>query len=44
MPSTPAGRPAISQDIANAAVFLTSDVSSYIVRHIICVDGSATMT
>ena len=44
LPGTPAGRPAVPQDIANATVFLASDVSSYIVGQIICVDGGATMT
>jgi 3-oxoacyl-[acyl-carrier protein] reductase len=42
-PDTPSGRPATSQDIANAAVFLASDVSSDIVGQILCVDGGSTM-
>ncbi len=42
-PDTPSGRPATTQDIANAVAFLASDVSSDIVGQVLCVDGGSTM-
>ena len=42
-PHTPIGRETTPQDVANAAVFLASDVSADIVGQILCVDGGSTM-
>jgi 3-oxoacyl-[acyl-carrier protein] reductase len=43
IPNTPIGRGTTTQDIANAVVFLVSDVSADIVGQILCVDGGSTM-
>jgi NAD(P)-dependent dehydrogenase (short-subunit alcohol dehydrogenase family) len=43
LPETPIGRGTEPQDIANAVVFLASDVSADIVGQVICVDGGSTM-
>jgi NAD(P)-dependent dehydrogenase (short-subunit alcohol dehydrogenase family) len=43
LPETPIGRGTEPQDIANAVVFLASDVSQDIVGQVICVDGGSTM-
>ena len=43
IPETPIGRGATPQDVANAVVFLASDVSEDIVGQVICVDGGCTM-
>ena len=43
LPGTPIGRGTEPQDIANAVVFLASDVSADIVGQVICVDGGSTM-
>jgi len=42
-PHTPIGRETTPQDVANAVVFLASDVSADIVGQILCVDGGSTM-
>ena len=42
-PHTPIGRETTAQDVANAVVFLVSDVSADIVGQILCVDGGSTM-
>lgn len=41
---TPLGRMGTSQDIANAALFLCSDLGSYVTGQTICVDGGASLT
>ena len=38
----PMGRPALAEEIANAAVFLASDESSYITGATFAVDGGIT--
>ena len=43
LPETPSGRGVEPEDIANAVAFLTSDVSSDVVGHVLSVDGGATM-
>ncbi len=43
LPTTPAGRGTEPQDIANAVAFLTSDVSSDILGHVLSVDGGSTI-
>lgn len=40
---TPLGRMGSSQDIANAALFLCSDLGSYVTGQTICVDGGASL-
>jgi NAD(P)-dependent dehydrogenase (short-subunit alcohol dehydrogenase family) len=44
LPETPIGRGTEPQDIANAVVFLASDVSGDIVGQVLCVDGGSTMS
>jgi NAD(P)-dependent dehydrogenase (short-subunit alcohol dehydrogenase family) len=40
---TPLGRMGSSQDIANAALYLCSDLASYVTGQTICVDGGASL-
>ena len=44
LPETPIARGTDPQDIANAVVFLASDVSEDIVGQVLCVDGGSTMS
>ncbi|MDO5693097.1 MAG: 2,3-dihydro-2,3-dihydroxybenzoate dehydrogenase [Pseudomonadota bacterium] len=39
----PLGRIATAQDVANAVLFLLSDVSRHVTLHTLCVDGGATL-
>ncbi len=40
---TPIGRMGTSQDIANAALYLCSDLGSYVTGHTLNVDGGASL-
>lgn len=42
--ATPLGRMGASQDIANAALFLGSDLGSFVTGQTLCVDGGASLT